>query len=372
MSATRKIPFFDYPKLFLDQKEELIRVFEEVGSRGAYIMQQDLVNFEKRLSGYINSNYAIGVGNATDGLELAWLAIGLKKGDEVIVSSHTMVATASAIVTAGGTPVPVDIGDDNLIDPEAILSAITKNTVGISPTQLNGRTCKMDLILDIAKKQGLKVVEDSAQALGSKYKGKNAGTFGDAASFSFFPAKVLGCFGDGGGVVTNDKEIYEKIFQLHDHGRDTHGEIKSWGRNSRLDNLQAAILNKKFETYDEVIRRRREIANIYDSRLSILEELTLPPAPSIDTDHFDVYQNYEFQAKNRNGLRDSLLKNGIGTLIQWGGKGIHQWEVLGFNVRLPRTEKFFDNCLMIPINAFITDEDAHYVCDKIIEFYRSK
>ena len=140
MSAIRKVPFFDYPRLFLDDKEELIKILEDVGSRGAYIMQKDLVEFEKKLATYTKSKYAIGVGNATDGLELAWLAIGLEKGDEVIISSHTMLATASAIITAGGTPVPVDIGEDNLIDVDAVANAITKNTVGISPTQLNGRT----------------------------------------------------------------------------------------------------------------------------------------------------------------------------------------------------------------------------------------
>ena len=146
MSANRKVPFFDYPRLFLDDKKELIEILEDVGSRGAYILQRDLVEFEKKLANYTNSKFAVGVGNATDGLELAWLAIGLKKGDEVIISSHTMIATASAIITAGGTPVPVDIGEDNLIDVDAVANAITKNTVGISPTQLNGRTCDLSLI----------------------------------------------------------------------------------------------------------------------------------------------------------------------------------------------------------------------------------
>jgi dTDP-4-amino-4,6-dideoxygalactose transaminase len=370
MSANRKVPFFDYPRLFLDDKKELIEILEDVGSRGAYILQRDLVEFEKKLANYTNSKFAVGVGNATDGLELAWLAIGLKKGDEVIISSHTMIATASAIITAGGTPVPVDIGEDNLIDVDAVANAITKNTVGISPTQLNGRTCDMDSIISIANSNGLSVVEDAAQALGSKFKNQSAGTFGDAGSFSFFPAKVLGALGDGGGVVTNKKEIYEKVFQLHDHGRDTHGEVQSWGRNSRLDNLQAAILNKRFDRYEKVIKRRREIASIYHEQLSVLEELNLPPAPIENGDHFDVYQNYELQAESRDLLRNYLAEVGIGTIIQWGGKGVHQWEVLGFEIRLPKTEDFFKKCLMLPMNMFISDEDVFYVCESIINFYR--
>ena len=369
-SATRKVPFFDYPRLFLDNKEEIKSVLEDIGTRGAYIMQSDLVKFEKLLSNYTGTKFAIGVGNATDGLELSWLALGLEKGDEVIISSHTMLATASAIITAGGVPVPVDIGDDGLIDVDAVQNALGPRTVGISPTQLNGRTCKMDSLMHIANKRGLAVVEDAAQALGSKFKGKSAGAFGDAASFSFYPAKVLGSLGDGGGVVTNRGDIYQKVFQLHDHGRDTQGEVRSWGRNSRLDNLQAAILSKNFQKHDLVIQRRREIASIYNDELKDLEELTLPPRPIENDDNFDVYQNYEIQANNRDYLRQELSNKGIGTIIQWGGKAVHQWEVLGFNIKLPKTERFFERCLMLPINMFVSDGDIYYVCETIKNFYR--
>jgi len=370
MTATRKVPFFDYSRLFLDNKKQLQNILEDVGGRGAYIMQQDLVKFETQLSKYTGAKFAVGVGNATDGLELSWLAIGLKKGDEVIISSHTMIATASAIVTAGGIPVPVEIGFDNLIDPQAISAAITKNTVGISPTQLNGRTCDMKSIMKIATENNLAVVEDAAQALGSKFNNQCAGTFGDAASFSFFPAKVLGTLGDGGGVVTSKKDIYEKVYQLHDHGRDTEGQTKSWGRNSRLDNLQAAILNKKFEQYDEVIQRRRAIANIYHENLKELEQLQLPPAPSNSGEYFDIFQNYELQADNRDQLREHLSNQGIGTIIQCGGKAVHQWEGLGFNLKLPKVEKFFTKCLMLPMNIFVSDEDLFYICDSIKRFYK--
>jgi dTDP-4-amino-4,6-dideoxygalactose transaminase len=281
-----------------------------------------------------------------------------------------MLATASAIITAGGTPVPVDIGEDGLIDVDAIASAINNNTVGISPTQLNGRTCDMQTIMQIANDKKLVVVEDAAQALGSKFKNKSAGTFGDAASFSFYPAKVLGSLGDGGAVVTNRNDIYEKVFQLHDHGRDSKGEVKSWGRNSRLDNLQAAILSNNFQKYDLVIKRRREIADIYNTELKQLEELQLPPAPVENAENFDVYQNYELQANNRDQLRQELSDKGIGTIIQWGGKAVHQWEILGFNIKLPKSEKFFERCLMLPINMFVSDEDVYYVCETIKNFYR--
>ena len=368
--VNRKVPFFDYPRLYKDNKEDYLKIFDEVCSRGAFILQKDVEDFEKNLAKYINSKFAIGVGNATDGLEIAWMAINLRNGDEVICCSHTMLATASAIKLSGGIPIPVELGDDNLIDPNAVEAAITSRTVGIMPTQLNGRTCDMEKIMNIAEKYKLYVVEDAAQALGSKFKGKCAGTFGDAAAISFYPAKVLGSFGDAGGLITNKYDLYQKMYQLHDHGRDQNGEQQSWGRNSRLDNLQAAFINYKFKSYDRVIKRRREIASFYNDLLSDLDELILPPSPQNNSDHFDVYQNYEIQALRRNDLKEFLYKNGIGTLIQWGGKGIHQWEKLGFKKNLPKTDNFFKNCLMLPMNIFINNDDVFYICDQIEKFYR--
>ena len=370
MTASRTVPFFNYPRAYLDDREDIIKILEDVGSRGAFIMQKDLHDFESALATYIGAEYAIGVGNATDGLELALMAVGLKPGDEVICCSHTMLATASAIKMVGGIPVPVEMADDGMLDAEAVDDAITSSTVGVMPTQLNGRTCAMDRIMAIAERHKLFVVEDAAQALGSRFKGQCAGTFGAAAAISFFPAKVLGSLGDGGAVTTSSNALYEKVYQLHDHGRNPDGELVSWGRNSRLDNLQAAILNHRLQTYDGIIRRRREIAAIYQQRLGAIEQLDLPPAPDADPDHFDVYQNYELQAENRDALKEYLRENGVGTLIQWGGKGVHQWAPLGFSVRLPKVERFFERCLMLPMNIFLEDDDVHYVSDKIESFYR--
>ena len=367
---SKNIPFFEYPRLWCDNKNKFLSVIDNVSSSGGFILQQAVSDFEEELAYYTKSNYAVGVGNATDGMEIFLEAIGINSGDEIIISSHTMLATASAIKMAGGIPVPVDIGEDNLISIEAIEDGITNNTVGIMPTQLNGRICDMDSILDISNKNGLFVVEDAAQGLGAKYKGKHAGTFGLASAISFFPAKVLGCFGDAGAILVNDKSLYHEIFQLHDHGRDIDGEVKRWGRNSRLDNVQAAILSYKLKAYDEVIFRRREVARIYHERLSLLCELQLPPPPNNKSENFDVYQNYELTADNRDELKKFLSKKNIGTLIQWGGKGVHQFKQLGFNQRLPKTEKFFERCIMLPMNIFISDADINYICDSITEFYR--
>lgn len=364
------VPFFNYPRAFLDDREDLLKIIEDVGQRGAFIMQQDLRDFEASLAAYTGAKYAVGVANATDGLEIAWMALGLRAGDEVICCSHTMLATAASIVTAGGVPVPVELGEDNLLDPQAVEDAINPRTVGIMPTQLNGRTCNMDRIMAIADRHKLFVVEDAAQALGSKFKGKHAGTFGQAAAISFFPAKVLGCLGDGGAVITNSYGVYDKVYQLHDHGRDENGEVRSWGRNSRLDNIQAAILNHRLASYGKIIDRRRAVASLYQERLGEIEELQLPPCPNSNPDHFDIYQNYELQADRRDDLKEYLRVNGIGTLVQWGGKGVHQWERLGFTVKLPKVERFFERCIMLPMNMFISDDDVHYVCDKVSSFYR--
>ena len=364
-----KVPFFEYPRLWSDDRKNFLSIIDNISSSGGFILQKAVSDFELELANYAGSNFSVGVGNATDAMEIFLEAIGLNKGDEIIISSHTMLATASAIKFAGGIPVPVDIGDDNLICNESIENAITSNTVGIMPTQLNGRVCDMDAITKIAKKNGLFVVEDAAQALGARYKDQHAGTFGLASCISFFPAKVLGCFGDAGGVLVNDKNLYRKIFQLHDHGRDIDGEVKRWGRNSRLDNLQAAILSHKLKTYNKVIERRREVAQMYQDRLGDLSELQLPPSPSNTSNHFDVYQNYEITADKRDDLKVYLSEKNIGTLIQWGGKGVHQFHQLGFSQKLPTTDKFFERCIMLPMNIFISNEDVDYICEVVKSFY---
>lgn len=367
----KSVPFFDYSFLFKNREEEFLKTFQDVGSRGAYITQKDLAEFEQHLAKFSGAKFAVGVANATDALEMLLSATDIGKGDEVIFCTHTMVATATAIHVNGAIPIPVEAGADHLIDSISIERAITPRTKAIMPTQLNGRTCKMDAILKIAEKHNLLIIEDSAQALGSQFKGRHAGTFGVGGCVSFYPAKVLGCLGDGGAVLCNDEEIYEKILLMRDHGRnpDT-GDVAIWGRNSRLDNLQAAFLNLQFNEYQNVITRRRNIAKIYQDCLSKLEKLTLPPAPDSNPDHFDVFQNYEIEAEQRDELKKYLAEHGVGTLIPWGGKAVHQFKKLGFTQSLPYTEKLFERILMIPMNMSLSDDDVHYVIERILDFYK--
>lgn len=364
-----KVPFFDYPRLWTDDKVNLMSIIEDTASTGGFILQKALFEFEEELAAFGKSKFAIGVGNATDGMEIFLSAIGLQPGDEIIISSHTMLATASAIKVAGGVPIPVDIGPDGLIDPDAIAAAVTPRTVGVMPTQLNGRVCDMPSIDRIAKKHGLFIVEDAAQALGASLGGRAAGTFGLASDISFFPAKTLGCLGDAGAILCQDEQLYDKCYQIHEHGRDKNGDVKCWGRNSRMDNIQAAILSYKLKSFGGVVERRREVACLYQKLLGGLGELTLPPAPGTEPDRVDTFQNYELQAENRDALRAFLAKQGVGTLIQWGGTAIHQFTQLGFNQRCPATERFFQRCIMLPMNVFISDDDVEYVAHCVKQFY---
>lgn len=369
MLKRREIPFFNYPAVFETDRREIMSSIEHVLERGAYIMQKELADFERDLAEFLGMKHAIGVGDGTMGMLLPLLACRLQPGDEVIVPSHTFVASAAAIHHAGGTPVLVDCGRDHLIDAESVRAAVTDRTRGIMPVQLNGRTANMAPILEIAGQHDLFIVEDACQALGSTYRGQPAGSFGLAGSISFYPSKTLGGLGDGGAVVTNDDGMAEKVRVLRDHGRGPDGQVSVWGFNTRLDNLQAAVLGIKLRRYREAIRCRRELASVYNNRLAGIEELLLPPGPEDSAEHFDIYQNYEIEAEARNELREHLLEHGVHTILQWGGMAIHQFSKLGFDVSLPYTERMIERFMLLPMNTSLSTDDVHYICDRIAEFY---
>lgn len=368
--TTSPIPFFNYPALFLQDEEKLVEIFRDVGRRGAYILQRDVAEFEDALKEFLSVKHAVAVSDATNALILGLRALEVKAGDEIILPSHTFIASASAIYFAGAKPVLCDIGPDNLMDPESVLSRITSNTKAIMPVQLNGRVCNMDKLQEIASAHQLHIVEDSAQALGAKFKEQGAGTFGSFGVFSFYPAKSLGCLGDGGALVTNDDEIAHRVKMYRDHGRAPDGNVVAWGTNSRLDNLQAAILNHKIKTFRDEIVRRRAIASQYHNMLVNVKELKLPPQPS-DGPHFDTFQNYEMAAENRDALKHYLKEKGIGTAIQWGGMPLHHFkELVCDSVLLPATEKFFKECIMLPMNTALSNDQVTRVCEAVRRFYQ--
>ncbi len=365
------VPFFNYKELFLSQEEKFIEIIRDVLSRGAFIMQRDLEEFEQKLAKFTGAKHAIGVSDGTNAITLGLRASGIGPGDEVIFSSHTMVATPGAIVMAGATPVPCDVDEDGLMDATQAEKLITSKTKMLMPTDLNGRVADMMAIRKLADKAGLLIAEDAAQSLGARYHGESAGLFGAFGTFSFYPAKSLGCFGDGGGFITNDDDIAAHVHAQRDHGRGGLGssEVTVWGTNSRLDNMQAAILSYLIDSFDENIARRREIAAKYDAAFSGISELTLPPKPGINPDRFDTFQNYEIRSPRRDELQKFLADKKVGTIIQWGGKAVHQFETLGFSTNLPQTDRFFEECLMIPMNHLLTDDEVSYVIESVLAFH---
>ena len=364
------IKFLDLKSVNAQHRNKLISAFQRVLDSGQYILGEQVSLFEENFAQYCNVKKCIGVGNGLDALSLILRGYGIGDGDEVLVPSNTYIASWLSISQCGAMVVPVEpmIATYN-IDPDLIEKNITKNTKAIMPTQLNGRVADMDVILQIADKYNLQVYEDSAQALGAKYKGKSAGSFGIGGCISFYPAKVLGCFGDGGAVLTNDEAIYKTIKLMRDHGRGEDGNVSVWGYNSRLDNLQAAILNYFFDDYKTIVQRRRAIANLYAENLKNLKSVILPPAVDSHVNNFDIYQNYEIEAEKRDKLKEYLSGKGVGTLIQWGGKAVHEFRDLGFNQSLPFTEKIMRNSLMLPLNMTVTDDEVKYICKCVRDFY---
>ncbi len=369
MTGLRTIPFFNYAALYLEREEEIIETLRDVMGRGAFILQQDLRDFEAKLRALLDVKYAYGLADGTNALILGLRAAGIGPGDEVVVPSHTYVASAASIHFVGAQPVCVEIGPDHMVDPESVERAITSRTRAMMPVHINGRTCDMDPLQDIARRHDILIVEDAAQALGSKYKGRCAGTFGAFGTFSFYPAKLLGCFGDGGALVTNDDAIAEQVGLLRDHGRNADGRVVAWGTNCRLDNIQAAVLSMKLKYYEDEIARRRSIASRYDAAFKDIDDITLPPGPDENADHFDIYQNYELEAGRRDELRRYLDERGVKTVIQWAGTPVHQFEELGLEADLPVTDRFFERCFMLPLYPALGDDEVEYICGAVRAFY---
>jgi dTDP-4-amino-4,6-dideoxygalactose transaminase len=365
-----KVPFVNYPKQFLAMEGEIMGTVHQLLSRGDLMLRQQLRDFEAHFAAFVGTRFAVGVSNCTDGLHLTLRAAGIGAGDEVITVAHTFVATAAAIHHSGAVPVLVDIGEDHNMDLDCLETAITSRTRAIMPVHLNGRLCDMGRLMAIARKHGVIVIEDSAQALGGALEGRRGGSFGLAGCFSFYPAKLLGAFGDGGAVTTNDEELAGKLRSLRDHGRLPGGEISGWSFNCRLDNLQAALLDLKLARVPEWIERRRALAALYGDRLSGIPQLRLPPPPVTAGPFFDIYQNYEIEALDRDRLVERLKARGVEILIPWGGRGVHQFKTLGLTHHvLPRTDELFRGVLMLPLHAELEDKDVFYTAEVIQEFY---
>ncbi|MFA5386563.1 MAG: DegT/DnrJ/EryC1/StrS family aminotransferase [Candidatus Paceibacterota bacterium] len=364
-----KVPFVDVPKHYRSIREEVLKTIDDVLSRGDLILRKDVEELEKNIASFIGTKYAVALNSGTDTMFLPLKALGIGSGDEVITVSHTFVASIAVIVNCGAKPVLVDVKDDFTMDVDRIEAAITERTKAIIPVHLNGRVCQMNKVMEIAKKHNLIVIEDAAQALGSKYNNKMAGSFGLVGSFSLYPFKVLGCFGDGGVLTTDDEELAGKIKLLRDHGQKSKTEIVCFGWNSRLDNVQAAILNLKFKYLPKYIQRRREIASLYNEGLAGVAGVKLPPSPDSDEKYFDNFQNFVLKAEKRDELFNFLKDKGVETLIK-DPIANHLHPGLGLShFKLPYTEKLAQEVISLPMYPELTQEQIEYVIESIRGFY---
>lgn len=363
-----EVPFVSFSPLEKELDNELRSAFERVYNRSWYIEGEEDKNFETNFAAYCGVDYCVGTGNGLDALMLALKAFSIKEGDEVIVPSNTYIATALAVTYVGAKVIFVepDINTFN-IDPRKIEDKITSKTKAIMPVHLYGQPCDMDPICEIAQKYNLIIIEDCAQAHGAKYKGGKVGTFGEAAGFSFYPGKNLGALGDAGAVVTNRKEVADKIRALSNYGSDYKYHHIYKGNNSRLDELQAAFLSAKLPYLDKINEERRKVAKVY------LEGIVNPKVtlPQLINDVEPVWHVFSIRCKERDKLEKHLNDKGIKTNKHYPIPMHLQkcYEDLGINKgELPIAEEISETQLSLPIFYGITKEQLEYVIDCINKF----
>jgi len=352
------------PAQFQAHSEEIREAIFRVCEKGPYILGSEVASFESEFAAYHTAKHCVGVGSGTDALSLTLKAFGIGQGDEVITVSHTALATAAAIVLSGATPVLTDIEEDYYtIDPLKIEAAITPQTKAIIPVHLYGQPCDMDPIMEIAEKHNLLVIEDCAQAHGAVYKGKKVGTIGHAGCFSFYPTKNLGAIGDGGGVITNDNDVQERLRRLRQYGWDLKRISQEPGVVSRLDELQAAILRVKLKYLDADNERRWAIAENYFSSLSAMSF----NSPTIRQNCNHVFHLYVIKTKERDILKRALAEKGIEAGIHYAHP-VHEHPGYQDKIKvsplgLDVTNKITQEILTLPIYPEL---DAPLVCETIL------
>lgn len=347
-------------------KEEINFAINKVIESNWFICGEELNKFEGNFAKYCNTKYCVGVGNGLDGIVLSLKALNVKEGDEVIVPSHTFIATVLAISMVGATPVFVEPNEvDYTIDVNKIEEKITDKTKAIIVVHLYGQCADMDKVNEIAKKHNLKVIEDAAQAHGATYKNRKAGSLGDIASFSFYPGKNLGALGDGGCIVTNDKSLAEKVKELRNYGSMIKYHHNEKGVNSRLDELQAAILDVKLRYLDDWNKERNAIAKRYLQEIKN-EKIILPNVSDYNT---HVWHLFVVRCENRDELKQYLETKGIHTLIHYPIAIHKQLAYSEYNhLHLPLAEKYASEVLSLPLYIGMKDEEITYVIDALNRF----
>lgn len=357
-----KIPFADFKVMHDEIKGELKEKVDKVIESNNFIRGEETEIFEKNFADYCGTKYCVGVGNGLDGLILSLKALGVKEGDEVIIPSHTYIATALAVTYVGATPVFVEPNADFNINVEKIEEAITNKTKVILPVHLYGQCADMDPIIEIAKKHNLKVLEDAAQSVGATYKGRKSGSLGDIAEFSFYPGKNLGCMGDGGCIVTNDFELAQKVRALANYGSLEKYVHLYKGNNSRLDEIQSAILNVKLKELDRWNEYRNKVAQRYLNEIA--NEYVILPRVSENNMH--VWHLFVVRVKDREEFREYLNEMGIQTLIHYPTSINKQPAYSEFNNETyPLAELYAKEVVSLPMYYGISDEQVDYVINAV-------
>ncbi len=364
------VPFLDLRAASLELKPEIDEALARVLDSGWFLLGQELEGFEDEFATYLGVKHCVGVGSGLDALHLAIRALGVVPGDEVLVPSNTYIATWLAVSYAGAVPVPVE--PDELtynIDPLKLEAAITTKTKGIVPVHLYGQPADMDAILEIARRHGLWVLEDAAQAHGARYKGKRSGGLASAAAWSFYPGKNLGALGDGGAVTTNDPDVADRVRVLRNYGSRIKYQFECKGLNSRLDELQAAVLRVKMKHLDDWNLRREHLAALYHQELR-RTDLLLPYIPDWAQ---PVHHLFVVRSKKRDLLQRHLQARGIGTLIHYPVPPHLQpaYRELGLaEGSLPISEQIHREVLSLPMGPHLTDSQVAAVIDAVQEFAR--
>lgn len=343
-------------------KDEIESAILKVARKCNFIMGEEIDELENALQIFTGAKYAITCSSGTDALLLAMMALDIKAGDEVITTPFTFIATAETIALVGATPVFVDINEKTYnIDPAKIEAALTSKTKAIIPVSLYGQPCDMDEIMTIAKKHNIKVIIDGAQSFGSTYKGKSDSNLGDISCTSFFPAKPLGCYGDGGAVFTNDEELSNKIKSLRIHGQTKRYYHKYIGMGGRLDTIQAAVLNIKLKYYKKDLALRQEVASKYTNLLSSKEDVVLP---FIKEDRTSAFAQYSLRVKNRDEMQEKLQNLGIPTAVHYP-LPLHLQECFSYlgykNGDFPISEAVANEIMSLPMNPYLSDEEIEYI-----------
>ncbi|MBM7714953.1 dTDP-4-amino-4,6-dideoxygalactose transaminase [Bacillus thermophilus] len=367
-----KIPMLDLSEQYSKLREEMIQALDEVMTSSKFILGSNVKQIEEAIANYSNVKHGIGVANGSDALHISLQACGVSEGDEVITTPFTFFATAGAIARCGAKPVFVDIDPTTYnIDPEQIESAITTKTKAILPVHLYGQSADMDPIIGIAKKHGLYIVEDAAQAIGARYRGKMVGEMGNAACFSFFPTKNLGAYGDAGMIVTNDDVIAENCRVLRVHGSKPKYYHHVLGYNSRLDELQAAVLNVKFKHLNTWVDNRRNAASNYTSMIQ-KEFGELIDTPVEAGGNFHVYHQYTIRVPERDTFQSYLKENGVASMIYYPVP-LHLQPVfqeLGLKEGdFPESEKAAKEAISLPMFPEIKEEQQKYVIETMKKYF---